>query len=180
MRTDFPEHPEVWPELCGWYSFGPGALTDPQPRMMLGAGVEVVVRHNHLVIRGQTPIPAVRRGLRLYPDGDDPYAFRLDASALGPGTSRIVFSGGGQVQVDALHLGLMPMSLQNRPAVRNPRPWFDGALVAAATAARFTHCAAMRRSQPHRERRLRAELVSKPPAAASAAHRPRRPMGRGR
>ena len=134
VRTDVPEHPEVWRELCGWYSFGPGVLTDPQPRMMLGAGAEVVVRHNHLVIRGQTPIPAVRRGLRLYPDSDDPYAFRLDVSALGAGTSPIVFSRGREGKVEALHLGLMPISLHKRPAVRNPRPWINGTLVAGATA----------------------------------------------
>ena len=38
-----------------------GVLTDPQPRMALGAGLEVVVHRNHLTIRGQMPIPAVRR-----------------------------------------------------------------------------------------------------------------------
>ena len=43
VRTDVAEHPEIWRDLCGWYSFGPGVLTDPQPRTMLGAGVEVVV-----------------------------------------------------------------------------------------------------------------------------------------
>ena len=83
MRTDVPEHPEIWSDLCGWYSLGPGVLTDPQPRAMLGAGVEVVVRRRQLTIRGQMPIPAVRKGLRLHPDGDDPYAFRIDLSALG-------------------------------------------------------------------------------------------------
>jgi hypothetical protein len=134
VRTDVPEHPEAWGNLCGWYSFGPGVLTDPQPRMMLGAGVEVVVRRNYLMIRGQIPIPAVREGLRLYPDRDDPYAFRIDLSALDAGTSRVVFSRGPDGEVTALHLGLTPMSFEKRPAVRNPRPWVNGALVAGATA----------------------------------------------
>jgi CubicO group peptidase (beta-lactamase class C family) len=71
VRTDVPEHPEIWSDLCGWYSFGPGVLTDPQPRTVLGAGVEVVVRRGQLTIRGQMPIPAVRKGIRLHPDGDD-------------------------------------------------------------------------------------------------------------
>jgi hypothetical protein len=133
VSTDVPEHPEIWSDLCGWYSFGPGVLTDPQPRM-LGAGVEVVVRRNRLTLRGQTPIPAVRRGLRLYPDGDDPYAFRIDLSAVGPGTSRLVFGREPGGEVTALHLGVFPMSLQKRPDVRNPRPWVTGALVAGATA----------------------------------------------
>jgi CubicO group peptidase (beta-lactamase class C family) len=134
VRTDVPEHPEIWTDLCGWYSFGPGVLTDPQPRMMLGAGVEVVIRRNYLTIRGQIPIPVVRKGLRLHPDGDDPYAFRLDLSGLGPGTLPVVFSRDSDGEVTALHLGLTPMSFQKRPAVRNPRPWVNGALVAGATA----------------------------------------------
>ena len=62
VRTDVPEHPEIWSDLCGWYSFGPGVLTDPQPRAMLGAGVEVVVRRGHLTIRGQTPDPCGAQG----------------------------------------------------------------------------------------------------------------------
>jgi CubicO group peptidase (beta-lactamase class C family) len=134
VRTDLPEHPEVWGELCGWYSFGPGLLTDPQPRM-LGAGVEVVVRGNHLTLRGQMPIPAVRRGLRLHPDDDnDPYAFRIDTSAVGPGTARVVFSREPTGQVTALHLGLVPMSLRKRPDSRNPRVWVTGAVAAGSTA----------------------------------------------
>ena len=114
VRTDVAEHPEVWGDLCGRYAFGPGVLTDPQPRMLLGAGVEVVVRRNRLTLRGRTPIPAVRRGLRLHPDGDDPYAFRLDLSAIGPGTSRVVFSRGPGGDVTALHVGLTGMSLRKR------------------------------------------------------------------
>jgi CubicO group peptidase (beta-lactamase class C family) len=134
VRTDVREHPEVWSDLCGWYSLGPGVLTDPQPRL-LGAGVEVVVRGNHLTMRGQVPAPAVRRGLRLHPDDHkDPYVFRVDLSAVGPGTSRVVFSRGPDGEVSALHLGLMPMSFHKRPAVRNPRPWVTGVLAAGATA----------------------------------------------
>jgi CubicO group peptidase (beta-lactamase class C family) len=134
VRTDVPEHPEIWSDLCGWYSLGPGALTDPQPRTVLGAGVEVVVRRGQLTIRGQMPIPAVRRGLRLHPDGDDPYAFRVDLSGLKLGTSPVVFSRNPDGEVTALHPGLSPMSLQKRPDARNPRLWVNGALAVAATA----------------------------------------------
>lgn len=132
VRSDVPEHPQVWRELCGWYSFGPGVLLDPQERILLGAGVEVAVRGDHLTIRGQTPIPAVRRGLVLHPDGDDPYAFRIDTSGLGAGTSAVVFSSGADGRVTGLHLGLMPLSFQRRPGVRNPRPWITAALSALA------------------------------------------------
>ena len=134
VRTDVPERPQHWSELCGWYSFGPGVLLDPQQRALLGAGLEVVVRGDHLTIRGQTPVPAVRRGLRLHPDGDDPYGFRIDTSGLGAGTSSVVFSRAPGGRVAALHLGLMPMSFHKRPGLRNPRPWVNGTLAAIIAA----------------------------------------------
>jgi len=134
VRTDVPDCPRIWRDLCGWYSLGPGVLTDPQPRALLGGGVEVVVRRGHLRVRGQTPIPAMRRGLRLHPDGDDPFTFRIDLSGLGLGTSRAVFSRGPDGEVTALCLGLAPMSFRKRPEMSNPRPWVTGALVAGATA----------------------------------------------
>jgi hypothetical protein len=115
VRTDVPEHPETWSELCGRYSRGPGVLTEPQPAVTLGAGVEVLVRRSHLTIRGRTPIPAVRRGLRLHADDDDdPYAFRIDASGLGAGTCRVVFSREPGGAVTALHIGILPMSFRRR------------------------------------------------------------------
>ena len=122
---------------------GPGVLTDPQPRMTLGAGVEVAVRGERLIIRGQMPIPVVRRGLRLYPEADDPYAFRVDLSALKLGTSRVVFSRDPGGDVSAMHLNLVPMSFHKRPAVRNPRPWITGTLLAGAAG-----IALRRRSSP--------------------------------
>jgi CubicO group peptidase (beta-lactamase class C family) len=160
VRTDVPEHPEIWSELCGFYSFGPGMLTDPQPRMALGAGVEVAVRGEQLIIRGQIPIPAVRRGLRLHPEPDDPFAFRLDLSTLKLGTSPVVFSRGPSGEVRALHLNLVPMSLNKRPTARNPRPWVTGALLAAATGI------ALRRRPKHAHR-------------ASEHFQPRRVIARG-
>jgi hypothetical protein len=50
------------------------------------------------------------------------------------GTSPVVFSRDPDGEVTALHLGLTPMSFHKRPDARNPRPWVNGALVAAATA----------------------------------------------
>jgi CubicO group peptidase (beta-lactamase class C family) len=133
VRTDVPEHPWVWSDLCGWYSLGPGVLADPQPRLLLGPGVEVVVRRGQLTLRGQMPVPAVRRGLRLYPDGDDPDAFCTDLSVFGLGLSRVVFSRNAAGDVTALSLALGPMSFQKQPDLRNPRPWINGALAACAT-----------------------------------------------
>jgi len=98
---------------------------------MLG-GAEVAVRHGQLVIRGQVPVPAVRRGLRLYPDGDDPYAFRAALPGYGSGTTQVVFSREPGGEVTALHLGVMPMSFARRPGSHNPRRWATGALAAGA------------------------------------------------
>ena len=106
---------------------------------MLGPGVEVVVRRGHLTIRGQIPMPAVRRGLRLHPDGDDPYAFRINLPGVGSGTTAVVFSREPGGEVTAMHLGVLPMSFQKRPGIRNPRPWAAGALAAGATALAVGH-----------------------------------------
>ena len=98
------------------------------------------------------PIPAVRRGLRLHPDGDDPYAFRIDLSELKLGTSPVVFSRAPDGAVTALHLGLSPISLQKRPNVRNPRLWVNRALIASATAMVVRHMQRRRRAsslRPH-------------------------------
>ena len=145
VRTGIPEHPQVWGELCGWYTLGPGVLTDPQPRMLLAAGAEVAVRHGQLVIRGQLPVPAVRRGLRLHPDSDDPDVFRIELPGAAAGTSRIVFSRGPGGDVTALHLGAQPITLHKRPAVRNPRPWVTGAAAAGAAALAARRVRARRR-----------------------------------
>ena len=131
-RTDIPEQPAAWGDLCGWYSLGPGLLTDPQPRML--GGLVVTVRHGQLIIRGQLPVPAVRRGLRLYPDGGDPYAFRINMPGFGSGTSPVVFSRGPGGQVIALHLGVQPLTFRKRPDNGNPRPWTAGALATGALA----------------------------------------------
>jgi CubicO group peptidase (beta-lactamase class C family) len=132
VRSGVPEQPRAWGELCGWYSLGPGVLTDPQPRMLGGA--EVAVRHGHLTIRGQIPLPAVRRGLRLHPDSDDAYAFRINLPRYGSGTSPVVFGRDPGGRVTAMHLGVQPLSFQKRPGTLNPRPWVAGALAAAAIA----------------------------------------------
>ena len=134
VSTGIPERPWLWSELCGWYSCGPGVLTDPQPRMLFGAGVEVVVRRGQLRARGQMPIPAVRKGLRLYPEADDPYAFRIDLSPLGLGISPVVFGRGPDGRVTALHIALTPMSFHKRPDLLNPRRWVVAALAVGAAA----------------------------------------------
>lgn len=136
-RSNVPEQPWMWRELCGWYSLGPGILTDPQPRML--GPVEVAVRGGQLVIRGQLPVPAMRDGLRLHPDGADPAAFRVVLPGFGSGTSAVVFSRDAAGKVAALHLGYLPLTFRKRPDIANPRPWAACALTAGATALAVAH-----------------------------------------
>ncbi|MDF2703775.1 MAG: beta-lactamase [Rubrobacteraceae bacterium] len=92
IRTDVPQHPEVWGDLCGWYKTI-AQRTDMQAWSFLGAGAEVRVRRGQLVLRSLSPIPALYRGFPLHPDDpDDPYVFRFDLSRYGLGTARVVFS----------------------------------------------------------------------------------------
>jgi CubicO group peptidase (beta-lactamase class C family) len=133
LRADIPVRPETWREVCGWYSPDPGPVTNLFLRARVGAGAEVTVHGGHLLLKPLTPIPALRRGLRLYPDDpDDPWVFRVEFPDYGK-SSRVVFSGrpeGGA----ATRLLLDVMSLQKRPEARNPRLWLNGALGAAAAA----------------------------------------------
>jgi CubicO group peptidase (beta-lactamase class C family) len=133
-----PQQPWTWRDLCGWYSFGPGVLTDPQPRM-LGPAAEVAVHHGQLVLRGQIPVPAVRRGLALHPDGADPDTFRISLPGLGSATSPAVFSRGPGGKVTALHLAAQPLSLHKQPDARNPRLWAAATMAGGAVALAARH-----------------------------------------
>jgi Beta-lactamase len=148
IRTEVPHHPELWGDLCGWYSFR-GSLRDVQRWFILGA--EVFIRRGQLMIRALSPIPALNRGLPLHPDdARDPWVFRVDLSDLGIGTSRVVFSRAPGVGTTAVHLHFAPpLSFDRQPATKNPQRWATGTLgaVAAATAA----TAVRRRRRPARE-----------------------------
>jgi hypothetical protein len=119
IRTDVPQHPEVWAGLCGWYPFR-GRLTDLRSRSIFGAGVQVFVRGGQLMIRALSPVPAVFRGFVLHPDDDrDPYAFRIDLSQYGLDTARIVFRDARERNIrpsrrhpTAVCLDLYPIALE--------------------------------------------------------------------
>jgi CubicO group peptidase (beta-lactamase class C family) len=139
IRTAVPHHPEIWGDLCGWYVF-PGSLRDVQKWAI--AGMQVHVRRGQLTLRVVTPVPGLPREFVLHPeDGEDPGLFRVDLSALGMGTSRVIFTRVPVLGTAALHVELpgMPMSFQKQPATRDPRMWAKGALgafgIAAAAAA---------------------------------------------
>lgn len=134
IRTDVPQRPEVWREICGWYRL-PGPVTDLRVTAMVGAGVEVFVRGGRPALRALTPLPALYKGFPLHPDDDnDPYSFRVDLSPYGIGSPRVVFSRDPQTETMAVHLDVMPLSAYKRPAATNPRKWLAAGLAAATTA----------------------------------------------
>jgi CubicO group peptidase (beta-lactamase class C family) len=134
VPTGVPAHPEVWSELCGWYGFDPGPVTNLFMRAVFGAGVEVAVRRGQLVLEPLTPVPAMRKGLPLYPDDEhDPYVFRIDLSDFGNiSTLPLVFGHGPGTT--APHLVMGSDVLRRRPDARNPRLWVKGMLAAGAAA----------------------------------------------
>jgi CubicO group peptidase (beta-lactamase class C family) len=150
VRTDIPQHPEIWDELCGRYRL-PARVSDLRGRVAMGGGAQVFVRGGRLMLRLRTPVPALYRGLPLQPDEEnDPYVFRLDLTPLGMSTVRLVFeheAGGGTKAVHT-DLGSQPLSLYKRPAARIPRGWIAGAAGALAVAAAVT--AIRRRSRRYK------------------------------
>jgi hypothetical protein len=139
IRTDIPQHPELWGELCGGYRL-PARISDLRQRLAIPGGVEVFVRGGRLMIRALTPVPTLYRGLPLHPDdADDPHVFRLDLSGFGQGTLRVVFGRDVVSDTAAIHadLGGQPVSLMRRPAedrVRAPLTAAVGGLLVAAAA----------------------------------------------
>jgi CubicO group peptidase (beta-lactamase class C family) len=149
VPTGVPAHPEVWSEICGWYGFDPGPVTNLFMRAVFGAGVEVGVRRGQLVLRPLTPVPVVRKGFPLYPDDEhDPYVFRIDLSDFGNvSTLPVVFSRGPGTTVR--HLVVGSDVLRRRPDARNPRLWVKGMLVAGGAALAIRRAiAARRRREP--------------------------------
>ncbi len=172
IRADVSHHPEIWTDVCGWYSFR-GSLKDAQKWFV--AGAEVFVRRGQLTLRPVTPVPALARGLPLHPDDSgDPYVFRIDLSSLGIGTSRVVFSRSPHARVTAFHLdlGLAPLlSFDKQPATRDPRYWVSSALGAVAVA---TTANAVRRHRQYAPLRARGRALAA--AAATTPARPRHDM----
>jgi CubicO group peptidase (beta-lactamase class C family) len=135
IRTDIPQHPEIWGDLCGWYRFST-QMTDPA-RFVLGAGAEIFVRRGQLRFRFLSPVPALYRGFDLHPDDEkDPYVFRIAFPWFGIGTGRIVFSREPGMCTTAVHLDFGPVSLsfQRQPATNNPRLWAAGGIAVLALA----------------------------------------------
>jgi hypothetical protein len=152
VRSDVPHHPEVWGDIRGHYRL-PEGVSDLRGRVMMAGGAEVFVRGGRPVVRVLTPVPALYRGFPLHPDDEkDPYAFRLDLSAFGMGTARVVFSHEASAGTTACHTDLQSLSLYKRPARGGPAARFTVALGALAVGAAVV---AGRRQGRRHERRSR-------------------------
>lgn len=135
IRSDVPQRPERWGDLCGWYRLS-AQWTDMQSRIMAGLGAEVFVRGGQLMLRVLSPIPALYRGFALHPDDDnDPDVFRIDLSAYGFGTQRVVFSRDADGAATRIHIDVVPLRLEKQPQFKNPRVWMTGAAGALAALA---------------------------------------------
>jgi CubicO group peptidase (beta-lactamase class C family) len=139
IGTGIPPRPEVWSELCGWYGPDPGPVTNLFARTLWGAGVEVSVHGGQLIAKPLTPVPGMRRGLRLHPDDpDDPRVFRAELPGFGM-SQRVLFSEAAEGGVTAPRLLIDLFSFRKRPDVRNPRRWVTGAAAACAAALVIRH-----------------------------------------
>jgi len=134
VRSDIPARPDVWGELCGWYGPDPGPITNLTTRALFGAGAEVTVHRGQLTLKPLTPVPAMRRGMRLHPDDPgDPRVFRAELPEFGLSVP-VVFSGAPGDGGTATRLVLDLMSFRRRPGIRSPRRWVNGAAAAGAVA----------------------------------------------
>jgi hypothetical protein len=139
IRAGVLARPETWGELCGWYSPDPGPVTNLFARALFGAGAEVTVHGGHLMLKPLTPIPAMRRGMRLYPDDPaDPRVFRVEFPEFGY-SFPVAFTGRPEDGVAATRLLIDLFPFQKRPGVRNPRRWVNGVAAAGAVALAIRH-----------------------------------------
>jgi hypothetical protein len=117
IRTDVPQHPEIWGDLCGRYPVDV-PFSDVRIKAFLGSGFEVFVRGGRLHLRFLSPIPPLHRGFPLHPDDDeDPYAFRTELGAFGMAALpvRVVFGRATGSGARTIHVDLMSVSAEKQP-----------------------------------------------------------------
>jgi CubicO group peptidase (beta-lactamase class C family) len=119
-QTGVADQPHLWPELEGHYAPRRGFLTNLRSWQMTGGEVQVVVKRRGLVIRALSPLPLLRRGLRLYPTDDgDPLLFALEIEGL---VVPVAFARDATGAVDRVVVGPPANTVYHRrPAVRSSR-----------------------------------------------------------
>jgi CubicO group peptidase (beta-lactamase class C family) len=119
-RPDVAESPHLWAELTGHYAPSPGFLTNLRTWQVTGGEVQVVVKGRYLVIRALSPLPQLRKGLRLCPiDERDPLLFAVNVEGL---FVPIAFQRAERGPDSVLCLGAPALAtLHRRPAWRSSR-----------------------------------------------------------
>jgi CubicO group peptidase (beta-lactamase class C family) len=108
IRTDIPPRPDTWSQICGWYRPDAGPVTNLFARALMGAGARVVVERGLLMLKPLTPIPALRRGMRLHPDDpDDPWVFRINVPDYAMELRVVFATEPGESRATRLFLDLM-------------------------------------------------------------------------
>jgi CubicO group peptidase (beta-lactamase class C family) len=136
VRTDVPQHPEIWGDLCGRYPVAV-PLSDLRIKAFLGAGFEVFVRGGRLHLRFLSPLPPLYKGFPLHPDDrGDPYAFRIELSGLGMATIpiQVVFRRAPDTGGMSLHLDLQSVSAEKEPQRSGRERWIAKAVLLTGVA----------------------------------------------
>jgi hypothetical protein len=107
VRSDVPQHPEIWGDLCGRYAVAV-PLSDVRIKAFLGAGFEVFVRAGRLHFRFLSPLPPLYSGFPLHP-GRRGRSLRLP--------DRVLWAWHGHHS----HAGRVQPRSRNRGGVRPPR-----------------------------------------------------------
>ena len=111
-RPAAAQRPDEWEDLVGRYRLDAGP-TDIRLRGFLGLGAQVVVRGGALRMRFLSPVPTLARGWPLVAaDLDDPDVYRLDLGEPGLDPMLVVFERDAHGHSRALHLDIMPLTLQ--------------------------------------------------------------------
>ena len=154
-RADLPERPDLWPELAGLYKPERGLNTNARAWQLLGGEAEVLVRKGHLTLRALSPLPPLRKGLRLHPvDAEDPLRFAVSEAGV---TVPVVFERDEHGAVASVATGTRFgfLRLQRVPRLRSVWLWGQSAAGAAAAATVTWRARSRRRARKQAARRPR-------------------------
>jgi hypothetical protein len=133
-KPDVADRPHLWPELTGHYAPLPGFLTNMRTWQLTGGEVQVTVKGRSLVLRALSPLPELRKGLRLYPiDASDPFLFAVNVQGL---FVPIAFRCAERGRDSVLCVGAPVLAaLHRRPAWRSSRVRLQSLTIAGLVAA---------------------------------------------
>jgi CubicO group peptidase (beta-lactamase class C family) len=132
------DDPHVWADLTGVYRPARGVKTNMRVAPLIGGEAQVMVRKGHLVVRAQSPLKPLRRGIRLRAaDPEDPLVFEAHHGDV---RVTLVFERGADGDVASVRAGTSLggfARLHRRPRATSLRLWsrLTGTATAGAAAA---------------------------------------------